>query len=280
MVQRSAFRHRAPTHGDRPSICMATASVGNSPRRSVLKAGSGRASQWRASRPSGRTLSHPVHGIASKSLGKGFCHASTSMSCADAAPVAASANTAARMITISTLLLGNQVRWVQMLFQRLQIRDQVIDLIRFKLEPRHLRMPGGDALRESFFKMFHRITPVKVSERGRIGKRAGAGFSNCVTLCAIHLHNCLPAVNREHRLRCAAVNTNEQGGDNCTNATRFYQSLVLSWNGYFDETLIFRLGSFGSVLGIVMCRTPLSNSAAIFSMSTVSGKVIVRAKLP
>ena len=49
---------------------------------------------------------------------------------------------------------------------------------------------------------------------------------------------------------------------------------------YLDETLIFRLGSRGSVFGMVICKTPLSNSAAIFSMSTVSGIIIVRAKLP
>ena len=157
-------------------------------------------------------------------------------------------------------------------------------------------MPGGNAFGEGFFKMFNGIKLLEVSQRGSNRQRAGAGLSNCVTLCAIRLYDCFTAPHCSHRLRFGGADEEQNGNGNWDRTKCLHMFLPLDdmsgetlnqsvWGmrqpgGYFDETLIFRLGSFGSDFGMVTCRTPLSNSAVIFSTSTVSGKVIVRAKLP
>ena len=50
------------------------------------------------------------------------------------------------------------------LFEALQIRQQIVDPIRLKLDLRHCRMAGGDALGEGLGEGFDRITVVQGSQ--------------------------------------------------------------------------------------------------------------------
>ena len=52
-----------------------------------------------------------------------------------------------------------------MLFEGLQIRQQVVDLVRIELKRRHGRMAGYDAFGQSLAKGFDRITQMQGSER-------------------------------------------------------------------------------------------------------------------
>src|SRR5688572_1604648 len=51
------------------------------------------------------------------------------------------------------------------LFKRLQIRQQITDLVRIELEGRHRRMPGGDAFGQRLAEGLDRIALVQCPER-------------------------------------------------------------------------------------------------------------------
>ena len=53
------------------------------------------------------------------------------------------------------------------LFKRLQIRQQITDLVRIELEGRHGRMPGGDAFGQRLAEGLDRIALVQRAERRR-----------------------------------------------------------------------------------------------------------------
>jgi len=71
------------------------------------------------------------------------------------------------------------------LFQRLQIRQQVVNLIGIELKFRHGRMAGLNALGERLSQCFYRITLVESPERRRDLERALAHPVDGVTSCAI-----------------------------------------------------------------------------------------------
>ena len=82
--------------------------------------------------------------------------------------------TRARQSELACRRAGTGVLLVITLFQRLQERDQVVDLIRLEAKLRHLRMAGQNAFREGFFEVFNRIEIVKVTKGWRTRQLARA----------------------------------------------------------------------------------------------------------
>src|SRR5262245_18360737 len=71
------------------------------------------------------------------------------------------------------------------LFECLQIRQQIVDLVRIELELRHGRMSGLDAFGERLRQVCYRIALVQGPERRRNLERALADAVDGVTPCAI-----------------------------------------------------------------------------------------------
>jgi hypothetical protein len=69
-------------------------------------------------------------------------------------------------------------------FERLQIDDQVCDLIRIEAKDRHRRVTDQNAFSKGFCKIFHIIAQMQLAKWRRNLKRTRADGSDRMTLCA------------------------------------------------------------------------------------------------
>ena len=76
------------------------------------------------------------------------------------------------------------ISWGLPLFERLQIGDQVFDLIRIEAKDRHRRVSDQNAFTKGFCKIFHIIAQMQLAKRRRHLKWTRADGSDRMALCA------------------------------------------------------------------------------------------------